>query len=236
MLILYFRKEFTQPTAINCPPSSISSSLKDPQAREVLQKIEEISPEETSPSFPGGNVDANVKGGAGSTGGSNLVDSNQGTDGENDNPHCVGQFAETKLNAFSDSIEVVVSPPFHIPDKSGGEPQKIPSKVENEKAFSFKEDDLDEDADHHGSSETNEEFKLLCVESEGDSDFIDDSVIFKDNEDLCDDDLHEKRMILWIKSVATGDEAEQTTRITPPPSPDPNTMESAIRVVYDGGN
>ena len=75
---------------------------------------------------------------------------------------------------------------------------------------------------------------LLAAAAAFYDDYLDNSVVFKDDDDLCDEDFLEKRIILWLMDVSTGEDAEAVTRITPPSSPDLSTLESAIRVVYNG--
>ena len=111
--------------------------------------------------------------------------------------------------------------------------KKIFSRLENKTNISNNEQNQHFVVENDGVElEVESPCLLLTAASAYDTDFIDNSVVFKEDDDLCDEDFHEKRLILWLMDVSTRDDAETVTRITPPPSPDPSTQESAIRVVY----
>ena len=116
-------------------------------------------------------------------------------------------------------------------------PKKVFSRLKDKKQISNTEQNQHFVADS-GSIELDVEGPSQCLllyaASEHEMDYLDNSVIFKNDEDLCDEDFNEKRLILWLMDASTGEEAEAVTRTTPPPSPDPSTQESAIRVVYSG--
>jgi len=123
---------------------------------------------------------------------------------------------------------------FNVSDEPA-DSKKIFSRLESKTNISSNEQNQ-----HFVVENDEEELKvenpclLLSAAAGFDTDFLDNSVVFKDDDDLCDEDFHEKRLILWLMEVSTGEEAERITRITPPPSPDLSTQESAIRVVYGG--
>lgn len=214
------------------PSASISSSLKESQPREVLQKIEEISPEEATLT-PGLDIGQKETDNDVTNAVAPPVDENH-LNTDKSKKEVISNSPLSPINGLTRAFKPVVSTSSPVATDNRKQTLILSNSREKKNKIINKEEDSKSNNLFEINSDPVEDFKSIWVDCDYDSDFVDDSVIFKDDDDLCDDDLHEKRMIMWIKSVSTGREAEQTTRITPPPSPDPNTMESAIRVVYDG--
>lgn len=67
-----------------------------------------------------------------------------------------------------------------------------------------------------------------------DQSLIDASILDEPDEDLCDADFREKRIISWLINVETGDRVDEVIETTIPPSPPCGSMETAIKIVYAG--
>ncbi|XP_018668145.2 uncharacterized protein LOC100179644 [Ciona intestinalis] len=78
------------------------------------------------------------------------------------------------------------------------------------------------------NTDPNNYFELF----DDDDDVIEVELLDIPDDNLSDEDLLRKRIIIWLRDAQTGNTAEQRVRdVTPPPSPDPN-RQTAIVVVY----
>ena len=212
--------------------SSAAQSLR----REALQKIEEVHPESITdlghhtqePKDPEISTNVKMSGNISST----SVKHTPQDPKQHSAKESVKNFTVLKKNENSkDNLTAEGTGKkasfFHVPEKGLIGPKKIFSRLENKKTISNNEQNL-----HFAEPECGRDGYLMSLDNE--SDYLDNSVIYREDDDLCDEDFHEKRIILWLMEVSTGEEAERVTRITPPPSPDLSGQESAIRVVYSG--
>ena len=118
----------------------------------------------------------------------------------------------------------------------GSANNKVISKLEHEKEIS--------------KNETNRHFVVGdlingvttlakdCAREDDDNDYnnIDISVLRIRDDDLCDEDLKQKRILQWLMQVETGRSAETIVRETPPPSPEPGRANAIVVIYKDDWN
>lgn len=87
---------------------------------------------------------------------------------------------------------------------------------------------------HSPTSPTTQRAELLSSSSMfGDNESIIDAAILNEpDEDLCDADFREKRIIQWIIAAETGRNVEQLVESAISPSPTNGSRETAITVIY----
>ncbi|XP_039250370.2 uncharacterized protein LOC120328050 [Styela clava] len=252
----------SQSDKLSTPPSS--STTRDAMSshpispgirRDSLQRIEEIPTElQGTPVFSINEIptrESDLGSGAMSLSRNNSLSFiNEDTPYYNSADINTSSGDESRLRDQAVSIRATPTMPTYVSSLINGSTTIDPSVNDIDNIPVVENDNVDTSTDHNTNEHEDTidevaqnnrskigEFlntRILIDDEDDDKSVIDASVLQEEDDDLCDADFREKRIIQWILTAETGDKVEQQVESSISPSPTNGSRETAITVIYSG--